>query len=152
METQTDFKETVSRLTENLGTTATLMLSEVLNSLEKGWTASKKEFDLTVDRVAETTKASSEMAAHEVEQAAENIKRTWDVLHEQNKRDLDSFVAELKPRLERIRELNRETYNLAVDQTKETFNRQWEAVGRAGRASGTPLSDGVRANGRLLQG
>lgn len=132
MQSQKDFKETVSQLTSNLGTTAMLMLTEVLNSLERGWAASKREFDLTVDRVAEAAKISGNMAAQEVEQAADQIKQTWEVLHEQNKRDLDSFVSELKVRLEKMQELNQETFNLAVDQAKETLDKQWEAVGRVG--------------------
>ncbi len=46
--------------------------------------------------------------------------------------DWDAFLNELKNRLAAIGNVSKDTFDLCVDQTAETLDKQWTALGRVG--------------------
>ncbi len=125
-------KEAISELMQNLGTVGLFMLSEARSFLRKTWGASREEFFAAVDQTARTMKQSGKMAAEDIERAAEKIKASWDVLNKEKNLDWDTFLKEVKSRLERIGEITRETFELSVNQAKDVLDKQWKASGRVG--------------------
>ncbi len=132
MEQNAKIREEMRQLMDNLSTVGLFMLGEVRSALNKGWGGSREEFTATVDRVANNMKQSSKIAAEDVERAAERIKKNWKVLDEQNAQEWQVFLDEMKNRLNAIGELSRETFDLSVEQTKKTLDRQWTSTGRLG--------------------
>lgn len=136
MEEQTNenpnVKQTIGELWENLGTTGRLLLTQVRDSMEQGFNVSREEFKATVDRVAASMKASGEMASTDIERAQQQLKNNWETLQQENTRQWESFMDELKKRLEAMEKINRETFDMAVNQAKEAFDRHWAATDRVG--------------------
>jgi hypothetical protein len=127
-----DIKDAISELMQNLGTVGLFMLSEARSFLRKSWGASREEFFAAVDQTARTMKQSGKMAAQDIERAAEKIKASWDVLNKEKNMDWDTFLKEVKSGLERIGDITRETFELAVSQAKDVLDKQWNATGRVG--------------------
>ena len=107
-----DIKETISELMQNLGTVGLFMLGEARSFLRKTWGASREEFFAAVDQTARTMKQSGKMAAEDVERAAEKIKASWDVLNKEKNVDWDTFLKEVRSRLERLGAITRETFGI----------------------------------------
>jgi len=127
-----DPKETIARLMENLGTVGAFMLSEARAFLRKSWGASREEFTAAVDQIARNMKQSGKMAAEDIEAAAEQVKKSWDILDKEKKLDWDNFLNEIRTRLDTIGKITEETFNLVVNQAKGALDKQWTAMGRLG--------------------
>ena len=127
-----NIKDAISELMQNLGTVGLFMLSEARSFLRKTWGASREEFFAAVDQTARTMKQSGKMAAEDIERAAEKIKDSWDVLNKEKNLDWDTFLKEVKSRLEHIGDITRETFELSVNQAKDVLDKQWTATGRVG--------------------
>jgi hypothetical protein len=127
-----DAKEIIAKLMENLGTIGAFMLSEARAFLRKSWGASREEFMAAVDQIARNMKQSGKMAAADIDAAAEQIKRSWELLDKEKKLDWDNFLTEIRTRLETMGKITEDTFNLVVNQAKETLDRQWTAAGRLG--------------------
>ena len=132
MDQSPDPKETIARLMENLGTIGAFMLSEARAFLRKSWGASKEEFMAAVDQIARNMKQSGKMAAADIEAAAEQVKKSWDILDKEKKLDWDNFLKEIRTRLDTIGKITEETFNLVVEQAKSVLDKQWTAMGRLG--------------------
>ncbi|MBI4964367.1 MAG: hypothetical protein HY913_13905 [Desulfomonile tiedjei] len=132
MDTSPDAKETIAKLMENLGTIGAFMLSEARAFLRKSWGASREEFMAAVDHIARNMKASGKMASEDIEAAAEQIKKSWELLDKEKDLDWDNFLNEIKTRLNTIGTITEETFNLVVSQAKDVLDRQWTAMGRLG--------------------
>ena len=87
---------------------------------------------LPVDQISKTMKQSGNMAVDDIDRAADKIKQSWDLLSNEMALDWDAFLNELKNRLAAIGNLSKETFDLCVDQTAETLDKQWTAFGRVG--------------------
>lgn len=129
---KTDVKESVVELLENLGTIGVFMLRESRAFLRKSWGASKEEFLEAVDHTARTMKQSGKMAADDIERAAEKIKKSWPLLNQDKDTEWDNFLKELTARLNTMGDISKETFDLCVNQAKETLDKQWTAMGRLG--------------------
>jgi hypothetical protein len=127
-----EIKEAISELMQNLGTVGLFMLSEARSFLRKSWGASREEFFAAVDKTARTMKQSGQMAAQDIERAAEKIKASWDVLNKEKSLDRDTFLNEIKSRLEHIGDITRETFEVSVNHAKDVLDKQWKATGRVG--------------------
>ena len=127
-----EIKQTIVELVQNLGTVGLFMLSEARSFLRKSWGASREEFFAAVDQTARTMKQSGKMAAEDIERAAEKIKASWDILNKEKNLDWDTFLTELKSRLERIGDISRQTFDMCVNQAKDVLDKQWNATGRVG--------------------
>lgn len=127
-----DVKESVAELMDHLGTIGVFMLGEIRAFLRKSWGASKEEFFAAVDQTARTMKQSGKMAVEDVERAAERIKASWTLLDQERNLEWDGFLTELTSRLNKMKDVTRETFELCVNQTKEALDKQWTAVGRLG--------------------
>ena len=132
MDPSPDAKETIARLMENLGTLGAFMLSEARAFLRKSWGASREEFMAAVDQIARNMKASGKMAAEDIEAAAEQIKKSWEILDKERNLDWDKFLTEIKTRLDTIGTITEETFDLVVNQAKGVLDRQWTSMGRLG--------------------
>jgi hypothetical protein len=132
MDQSPDPKETIARLMENLGTVGAFMLSEARAFLRKSWGASREEFTAAVDQIARNLKQSGKMAAEDIEAAAAQIKKSWDILDKEKRLDWDNFLAEIKTRLNTIGKITEETFDLVVNQAKGVLDKQWTATGRLG--------------------
>jgi hypothetical protein len=127
-----EIKQTIVELVQNLGTVGLFMLSEARSFLRKSWGASREEFFAAVDQTARTMKQSGKMAAEDIERAAEKIKASWDILNKEKNLDWDTFLSELKSRLERIGDISRQTFEMCINQAKDVLDKQWNATGRVG--------------------
>lgn len=127
-----NIKDAIFELMQNLGTVGLFMLSEARSFLRKSWGASREEFFAAVDQTARTMKQSGKMAAEDVERAAEKIKASWDVLNKEKNVDWDTFLKEVRSRLERLGAITRETFESSVNQAKDVLDKQWSATGRVG--------------------
>ncbi|MGO9121731.1 MAG: hypothetical protein ACLQPD_29490 [Desulfomonilaceae bacterium] len=127
-----EIKQTIVELVQNLGTVGLFMLSEARSFLRKSWGASREEFFAAVDQTARTMKQSGKMAAGDIERAAEKIKASWDILNKEKNLDWDTFLTELKSRLERIGDISRQTFEMCINQAKDVLDKQWNATGRVG--------------------
>jgi hypothetical protein len=127
-----DVKEAISELMQNLGTVGLFMLSEARSFLRKSWGASSEEFFAAVDQTARTMKQSGKMAAQDIERAAEKIKASWDLLNKEKNMDWDTFLKDVKSKLERIGAITHETFELAINHAKDVLDKQWNATGRVG--------------------
>ena len=85
-----------------------------------------------MDQTARTMKQSGKMAAEDIERAAEKIKASWDVLNKEKNVDWDTFLQEVRTRLERLGAITRETFESSVNQAKDVLDKQWSATGRVG--------------------
>lgn len=132
MDKSPDAKEIIAKLMENLGTIGAFMLSEARAFLRKSWGASREEFMAAVDQIARNMKQSGKMAAEDIDAAAEQIKRSWELLDKEKRLDWDNFLTEIRIRLETMGKITEETFNLVVNQAKETLDGQWTAAGRLG--------------------
>ncbi len=128
-----NIKDTISELMQNLGTVGLFMLSEARSFLRKTWGASREEFFAAVDQTARTMKQSGKMAAGDIERAAEKIKASWDVLNQEKNVDWDTFLKEVRSRLELLGSVTRETFEFSVNHAKEVLDKQWTATGRVGQ-------------------
>lgn len=127
-----DVKKAVAELVDNLGTVGLFMLGESRAFLRKSWGASREEFMNAVDNVARNMKRSGEMAAGDIERAADQIKKSWELLDKEKNLDWDNFLQELTNRLNTIGQVSRESFDICVNQAKEVLDKQWTAVGRIG--------------------
>ncbi len=127
-----DVKEAVAELVANLGTVGLFMLGESRAFLRKTWGASREEFMAAVDRTAQTMKRSGELAVEDVERAADRIKQSWELLDSEKKLDWDRFLEDLTARLKTLGDVSKDTFDLCVNQAKETLDKQWTAFGRLG--------------------
>ncbi len=127
-----DVKKAVAELLDNLGTVGLFMLGESRAFLRKSWGASREEFMAAVDNVARTMKRSGEMAAGDVERAADRIKQSWELLDKEKDLDWDNFLKEMTNRLNTMGQVSRESFDLCVNQAKEVLDKQWTAAGRIG--------------------
>ncbi len=127
-----EIKQTIIELVQNLGTVGLFMLSEARSFLRRSWGASREEFFAAVDHSARTMKQSGKIAAEDIERAAEKIKASWDLLNKEKNLDWDTFLSELKSRLERIGDISRQTFELCVNQAKDVLDKQWNLAGRVG--------------------
>lgn len=127
-----DVKEAIVELMENLGTIGAFMLGECRAFLRKSWGASRAEFSAAVDQTARTMKQSGKMAAEEIDRSARKIKDSWELLDKERNLDWDSFLNDLKSRLKTMTDVTQETFDLCVNQAKNTLDKQWTAVGRLG--------------------
>jgi hypothetical protein len=125
-------KETIVELIDNLGAIGLFMLSETRVLLRKTWGASKEEFKAAVDQTARNMKSSAKWAADDIERTASKLMQSWDLLDSQKKNDWDTFLSELKRRLDTLGNVTEETFKLCVDKAKDTLDKQWTAMGRAG--------------------
>ena len=132
MDQSPDPKETIAKLMENLGTIGSFMLSEARAFLRKSWGASREEFMAAVDQIARNMKQSGKMAAEDIEAAAEQVKKSWEILDKEKRLDWDNFLTEIKTRLNTIGKITEETFNLVLNQAKGALDKQWTAVGRLG--------------------
>jgi len=132
MDKSPDAKEIIAKLMENLGTIGAFMLSEARAFLRKSWGASREEFMAAVDQIARNMKQSGKMAAEDIDAAAEQIKRSWELLDKEKRLDWDNFLTEIRTRLETMGKITEETFDLVVNQAKETLDGQWTAAGRLG--------------------
>ncbi|HTY21940.1 MAG TPA: hypothetical protein VMC85_02350 [Desulfomonilaceae bacterium] len=127
-----DIKSVIAELMENLGTVGLFMLGEARSFLRKTWGASREEFYAAVDQTARTMKQSGKTAAEDIERAAEKIKASWDLLNKEKNLEWDTFLTELKSRLEKAGSITRETFDLCVNQAKNALDKQWSSTGRVG--------------------
>jgi hypothetical protein len=127
-----EIKQTIVELVQNLGTIGLFMLSEARSFLRKSWGASREEFFAAVDQTARTMKQSGKMAAEDIERAAEKIKGSWDLLNKEKNLDWDTFLSEIKSRLEQIGDISRQTFEMCINQAKDVLDKQWSATGRVG--------------------
>lgn len=127
-----DVKKAVADLVDNLGTVGLFMLGEARAFLRKSWGASREEFSAAVDNVARTMKRSGEMAAGDIERAADQIKKSWELLDKEKNLDWDNFLKELTNRLNTMGQVSRESFDICVNQAKEVLDKQWSAAGRIG--------------------
>ena len=127
-----DVKKAVAELLENLGTVGLFMLGESRAFLRKSWGASKEEFMAAVDNVARNMKRSGEMAVDDIERAADQIKKSWELLDKEKNLDWDNFLQEITNRLNTIGQVSRETFEICVNQAKDVLDKQWTATGRVG--------------------
>lgn len=127
-----DVKESVAELMENLGTIGVFMLNEARAFLRKSWGASREEFMEAVDQTARTMKQSGKMAASDIERAAEQVKNSWSLLNQDKDLEWDNFLKELTGRLNTMGDLTKDTFDLCVNQAKDTLDKQWTATGRLG--------------------
>jgi hypothetical protein len=127
-----DVREAIAELMENLGTIGLFMLKEVRSLLHKSWGASREEFMASLDKVVRNMKQSGKWAAEDVERTASKISQSWDIFDKQRDKDWDTFLSEVKTRLDTIGTVTRETFDLAVNQAKDTLDKQWTAMGRLG--------------------
>jgi hypothetical protein len=133
--------EAIAELMENLGVIGLFMLKEVRSLLHKSWGSSREEFMASLDLVVRNMKQSGKWAAEDVERTASRIRQSWEVLDTQKDRDWDTFLSEVKKRLDTIGEVTRETFELAVNQAKDTLDKQWTAMGRLGEDQLTALRE-----------
>jgi hypothetical protein len=131
-EKKPDVKESVLELMENLGTIGVFMLRESRAFLRKSWGTNKEEFMKAVDHTARTMKQSGKMAADDIERAAEKIKKSWPLLDRNKDLEWDNFLKELTARLKTMGDITRETFDLCINQAKDTLDKQWTAMGRLG--------------------
>lgn len=124
--------EAIAELVENLGVIGVFMLGETRAFLVKSWGASREEFFAAVDQISKTMKQSGNLAVDDIDRAADKIKQSWDLLSDEMALDWDAFLNELKNRLATIGNLSKDTFDLCVDQTAETLDKQWTAFGRVG--------------------
>jgi len=124
--------EAIAELVDNLGVIGVFMLGETRAFLVKSWGASREEFFAAVDQIAKTMKQSGNMAVDDIDRAADKIKQSWDLLSDEMALDWDAFLNELKNRLGTIGSVSKDTFDLCVDQTAETLDKQWTALGRVG--------------------
>ncbi|HMK35099.1 MAG TPA: hypothetical protein VK463_08535 [Desulfomonilaceae bacterium] len=127
-----DMREAIAELMDNLGVIGLFMLKEVRTLLKKSWGASREEFMASVDKVVRNMKQSGKWAAEDVERTASRIRQSWEIFDKQKDSDWDTFLDEIKKRLETMSEITREAFELTVNQAKETLDKQWTAVGRLG--------------------
>jgi hypothetical protein len=136
-----DVREAIAELMENLGTIGLFMLKEVRSLLNKSWGSSREEFMASLDKVARNMKQSGKWAAEDVERTASRIRQSWEIFDTQKDRDWDTFLSEIKKRLDTIGDVTRETFDLAVNQAKDTLDKQWTAMGRLGEDQLKALRD-----------
>jgi hypothetical protein len=127
-----DVKKAVAELLDNLGTVGMFMLGEARAFLRRSWGASREEFMTAVDNVARTMKRSGEMATDDIERAADQIKKSWELLDQEKNLDWDNFLKEITNRLNTIGQVSRESFEICVNQAREVLDRQWTAAGRIG--------------------
>lgn len=127
-----DVREALAELMENLGVLGLFMLKEVRTLLQKSWGSSREEFMASLDKVVRNMKQTGKWAAEDVERTASRIRQSWEIFDQQKDQDWDTFLAEVKKRLDTIGDVTRETFDLAVNQAKETLDKQWTAMGRLG--------------------
>jgi len=127
-----DVKQTVVELIENLGTVGSFMLSEARAFLRRSWGASREEFMAAVDQIARNMKQSGKVAAQDIETAAAKIKQSWELLDKEKNLDWDGFLADIRSRLATVEKISQETFDMVVNQAKETLDKQWTAAGRLG--------------------
>ncbi|MGO8880873.1 MAG: hypothetical protein ACLPVO_11865 [Desulfomonilaceae bacterium] len=125
-------RETIAELSDNLGTVGIFMLGEARVFLTKSWGASREEFYIAVDQVSRTMKQSGKLAVDDIDRAADKIKQSWDLLVQEKALDWDAFLNELRNRLAALGNVSKDTFDLCVDQTAETLDKQWTAFGRIG--------------------
>lgn len=128
----TNVKDAVGELMENLGTIGIFMLGECRAFLRKSWGASREEFFAAVDQTAKTMKQSGKMAVEDIERAATKIKDSWELLDQEKNLEWDSFLGEIKTRLQTIGTVTQETFDLCITQAREALDKQWTATGRLG--------------------
>ncbi|MEW6532849.1 MAG: hypothetical protein AB1473_18610 [Thermodesulfobacteriota bacterium] len=131
-EERKNVSESVGELIENLGTIGRFMVSELWSLRRLGPESSRQDFVDGLNKVARSMKESGKWAASDVERAANEIKDNWQLLSEENREEWKRFVDELEKRLKTLGEVTQDTFNLSVDQAKETLDRQWTATGRVG--------------------
>jgi hypothetical protein len=137
-------RETIAELSDNLGTVGVFMLGEARVFLTKSWGASREEFYLAVDQVSRTMKQSGKLAVDDVDRAADKIKQSWDLLVQEKALDWDAFLNELKNRLAALGNVSKDTFDLCVDQTAETLDKQWTAFGRIGENQAKYAQEQIR--------
>jgi hypothetical protein len=128
-----DARSTFIELMENLGVVGSFMLDEVLaNSNKKNWGASREEFFKNVDQVAVTLRKSGKWAVEDVDRAADELKRNWEVLRAENAAEWQIFLDELRKKLAESRTISQETFELAVTHATKMLENSWHALGKPG--------------------
>jgi hypothetical protein len=125
-------RRAVAELLENLGTVGLFMLSEARSFLRKSWGASQEEFSAAVDQAARTMKQSGKVAAGDIERAADQIKKSWELLNSERDIDWESFRRELSSRLNAMGDISREAFDLCVNQARDVLDHQWKLACRLG--------------------
>lgn len=131
---QNKVKEAVSELMDNLGTVGSFMLGETRALLHRTRNASREEFMAALDRSVKNMKESGKWARDDIERAAEQIRGNWRLVNEDAERDREAFMARLSENMKKMGEITEDTFDLAVNQTKEALDRYWTATGRLGDA------------------
>jgi ElaB/YqjD/DUF883 family membrane-anchored ribosome-binding protein len=127
-----DVKKAIDELMENLDTIGMFMLAEVRHFLRTSGDVSKEEFMQEVNKISKSMEQSGKMATEDVARAAERIKGAWSELEQERREDWEQFRDELETKLSSMENLSKETYELCVNQVKESLERQWTAMGRVG--------------------
>lgn len=125
-------RDSISELKENLGTIGLFMVAEVRSFLRKSWTGSREEFMAALDQVTRSLKQSGKLAAEDIERAAADIRKNWELLDAQRNLEWEVFLNDVKSRLSLIGDVSRETFDQAVDFAQKRLVSQWEAAGRPG--------------------
>ncbi len=127
-----DVKTAVEDLREKLDTIGTFMLSEVQHFLRTTPNASKEDFFKELNKISKTMEQSGKMATEDITRAAEQIKGAWNELDEERKEDWDLFKEELESKLSKIENLTKDSFEMCVNQAKESLDSRWTAMGRLG--------------------
>jgi hypothetical protein len=135
MATDKNVSDSIGELIDNLGTIGLFMVGEVRSFLRKSWGSSKEEFMAELEKVGRSMKHSGKWAAEDVERAADQIRKNWDLVDKMGSLEWEKFLGDVKARLEGAGEVTRETFDQAVDLAKNTLDRHWEATGRVGEDS-----------------
>jgi hypothetical protein len=150
---QTDnVKKAIGELLENLGTIGLFMLAEARAFLRKGWGASREEFMAAVDRTARTMKQSGKMAAGDVERAADQIKKSWELLDSEKNLDWEAFQAEVTSRLKTMGDVSREKFDVCVNQARDVLDRQLRMAGRLGEEQAQALQKQTEEMAEAVKG
>lgn len=152
MEESKRVKDAIFQLTENLGTIGQFMLGEVRAFLRKSRGATREEFMAAVDQIARSMKQSGKLAIGDIERAASEIKKNWKLLDDERKLEWETFLTEVKSRLQKIGEVSQDTFNIAVDHAKKTIDKQWSATGRVGEEQVKAFQENTEKMAEALRG
>lgn len=132
MEESKRVRDAIFELKDNLGTIGEFMLGEVRGFLHKSRGATREEFMNAVGQIARSAKQSGKWAIGDIERAATEIKKNWKLLDDESRLDWETFLTEVRTRLQKLGEVSQDTFNIAVEQAKKTLDKQWSATGRVG--------------------
>jgi hypothetical protein len=126
---------------DNLGMIGAFMLNESWHVLKNSWGKSREDFWEALDKSKETMIKSGKWAMTDIERAYGELHKSWDLLNAQKEQERDSFLNELKERLSKYSDISWEIYENAVNNARETIDRQWEQFHKMGNEQMTVVKE-----------